>query len=124
VQELALPAARSGRITVTSRVGDGKAVDARSMLSVLSLGAKQGTEVTLEAAGERADEALDTLADLLALDLGARESGQRTTRTDESRPSTAGQSERTVSGSETYSADGRSRPVSTTSSTTSSDFAS
>jgi phosphocarrier protein HPr len=109
---------------VTIRVGDGRAVDAGSMLSMLSLGAKQGTEVTIEAHGERADEALDTLADLLARDLDAPEPGQRMTRTDESRPSTAGQSERTVSGSETYSADGRSRPVSTTSSTTSSDFAS
>jgi phosphocarrier protein len=41
------------------------------MLGVLSLGAKQGTEVTLEASGEGAEAALDELAALLARDLDA-----------------------------------------------------
>ena len=39
------------------------------MLSVMSLGATFGTEVTIEAEGEGADAALDALADLLAADL-------------------------------------------------------
>jgi phosphocarrier protein len=39
------------------------------MLSVLSLGAKFGTEVILEAEGEGAETALDSLADLLARNL-------------------------------------------------------
>jgi phosphocarrier protein len=39
------------------------------MLSVLSLGAKFGTEVVLEAEGDGAEAALDTLAELLARNL-------------------------------------------------------
>ena len=54
---------------VRLRVGDGKSVDARSILGVLSLRAKQGTEVTLEAEGTDAAVALNTLADLLARNL-------------------------------------------------------
>lgn len=53
---------------------DGRpAVPANSMLSVLSLGAGCGAEVTLHASGEGAEEALDTLATLLARDLDAEE---------------------------------------------------
>ncbi|MFG1612938.1 HPr family phosphocarrier protein [Nonomuraea wenchangensis] len=62
-------AARLG-VPVTVRLGD-KAVPARSMLGVLSLGAVQGTEVTLEADGPGAEEALDALAALLSRDLDA-----------------------------------------------------
>jgi phosphocarrier protein HPr len=58
---------------VRIRVGDGPAVDARSMLSVLSLGAGCGAEVTLQADGDGADEAVDTLAELLSRDLDAEE---------------------------------------------------
>ena len=58
---------------VRIRVGDGKPVPANSMLAVLALGAKHGTEVTLEAEGPRAGEALDSLADLLARDLDVEE---------------------------------------------------
>jgi phosphocarrier protein len=43
------------------------------MLSVLSLGAKYGTEVILEADGDGADTALDELAALLARDLDAED---------------------------------------------------
>jgi len=56
---------------VKIRVGDGRAVDARSMLSVLSLGAKKGTVVTLEAEGDHAGPAVDELAALLERDLDA-----------------------------------------------------
>lgn len=59
-------------VPVTVRVGE-KAVPAKSMLGVLSLGAVQGTEVTLEADGPGADEALDALVSLLSRDLDAEE---------------------------------------------------
>ena len=63
---LFVAAAGAQPVPVTIRTGAKPAVPARSMLSVLSLGAKQGTEVVLEAEGEGADAALDALADLLA----------------------------------------------------------
>lgn len=56
-------------VPVRIRLGDGSPVDARSILSVLSLGAEQGATVTLEADGEGADEALTALAELLGRDL-------------------------------------------------------
>ncbi|MBN6058477.1 HPr family phosphocarrier protein [Nonomuraea sp. RK-328] len=65
-------ATRQG-VAVRIRVGQGKAVPANSMLGVLSLGATHGTEVTLEADGPGAQEALDALADLLSRDLDADE---------------------------------------------------
>ena len=68
---LFVKAAAAVAVPVTIRIGDGKAVPARSMLSVLALGAKCGTEVVLEAEGDGADAALDELADLLARDLDA-----------------------------------------------------
>ncbi|GIE33384.1 phosphotransferase [Actinoplanes italicus] len=64
-------AAAKAPVKVTIRSGDRKPVPAKSMLSVLALGAKQGTEVILEAEGDGADEALDSLAELLAKDLDA-----------------------------------------------------
>ena len=64
-------AAAKAPVKVTIRSGDRKPVPAKSMLSVLALGAKQGTEVILEADGDGADEALDSLAELLAKDLDA-----------------------------------------------------
>ncbi|RVX39739.1 phosphocarrier protein [Nonomuraea polychroma] len=60
-------------VAVRIRVGQGKAVPANSMLGVLSLGATHGTEVTLEAEGPGAQEALDALIDLLSRDLDADE---------------------------------------------------
>ncbi|GLY07599.1 MULTISPECIES: HPr family phosphocarrier protein [Actinoplanes] len=71
--KLFVEAAAAAPVKVTIRVGDKKAVPAKSMLSVLALGAKKGTEVTLEADGDGADEALDGLAALLARDLDAEE---------------------------------------------------
>ncbi|GAA4589192.1 phosphocarrier protein [Actinoplanes octamycinicus] len=64
-------AAAKAPVKVTIRVGEKKPVPAKSMLSVLALGAKQGTEVVLEADGDGADETLDGLAALLAKDLDA-----------------------------------------------------
>lgn len=71
---LFVAAAAKQPVKVTIRTEQKKAVPARSMLSVLSLGAKHGTEVILEADGDGADDALDALADLLARDLDADES--------------------------------------------------
>ncbi|MER5623264.1 HPr family phosphocarrier protein [Streptosporangium sp. NPDC002544] len=65
-------AAKQG-VPVRIRVGEGKPVPANSMLAVLALGATHGTEVTLDAEGPGADEALTSLADLLARDLDAEE---------------------------------------------------
>jgi phosphotransferase system HPr (HPr) family protein len=50
---------------VTVAAGE-KEVDARSVLLVMALGATAGTEVTIRATGEDADQAADALADLLA----------------------------------------------------------
>ena len=66
-------AAAKQPVIVMIRAGDGPAVQARSLLSLLSLGATCGTEVTLEADGDHAAESLDVLAALLAQDLDAIE---------------------------------------------------
>ena len=60
-------------VPVLIGVGDGPAVRADSLLSVLSLGARKGTEVILRAEGDRAEEALTALAELLAQDLDSDE---------------------------------------------------
>jgi phosphocarrier protein HPr len=48
-------------VAVTVAKGDGPAVDATSILMVMTLGAEHGAEVVLSAEGEGADESLDTL---------------------------------------------------------------
>ncbi len=68
---LFVKAAAAAPARVTIRVGEGRAVEARSMLSVLSLGARKGTEVTLEADGPDAERAVAELAALLERDLDA-----------------------------------------------------
>lgn len=55
--------------TVSIRKPDGDPVDASSILSIMTLGVEQGDEVILSAEGDRADEALDTLVELLERDL-------------------------------------------------------
>jgi phosphotransferase system HPr (HPr) family protein len=68
---LFVQAAAAQPVAVTIRTADKPPVPARSMLSVLSLGARCGTEVTIEADGDEAEASLDFLADLLARDLDA-----------------------------------------------------
>ena len=68
---LFVAAAAAQRVAVTIRTADRPPVPARSMLAVLSLGARFGTAVTLEADGDGADEALDALTSLLVRDLDA-----------------------------------------------------
>jgi phosphocarrier protein HPr len=66
--KLFVQAAAQQPVKVTISAG-GRAVDARSMLGVLSLGVNHGGEVTLAAEGDGADAVLDTLSALLASDL-------------------------------------------------------
>ena len=55
-------------VRITIRKGDGPPVDARSILRVLALGAKNGDAVTLEADGDGAAEALEAVASVVAAD--------------------------------------------------------
>ena len=68
---LFVAAATAAPLPVKINVAGRKPVPANSMLSVLSLGAKCGTEVTITAEGDGADTVLDDLAGLLARDLDA-----------------------------------------------------
>jgi phosphoenolpyruvate-protein phosphotransferase (PTS system enzyme I) len=70
---LFVAAAQAQTVPVTIRVAGRPAAPAGSMLSVLALRATFGTEVILEAEGEGADEALDTLAALVAQNLDEEE---------------------------------------------------
>ncbi|WP_146340996.1 HPr family phosphocarrier protein [Nesterenkonia sp. NBAIMH1] len=60
-------AAQETGIPVTITKGE-KTVNAASILTVLSLGVEKGDEVVLTAEGEGAEEALDTLEQLLVTD--------------------------------------------------------
>lgn len=62
---LFVKAAAASGVGVRIAKSGGDPVDAASMLDVLTLNAAQGDEVVLSAEGEGADEALDSLADLL-----------------------------------------------------------
>ena len=61
-------AAKTG-VAVTLTSAAGKSVNAASILGVLSLGIGHGETVTIAAEGEGADEALDSLAEVLNTDL-------------------------------------------------------
>ena len=58
-------------VPVTIRKKDGAAVNAASILSIMTLGVSHGDEVILAADGDGAEEALDTLTALLQADLDA-----------------------------------------------------
>lgn len=60
--------AKDAGIPVTIAKGDGKPVNAASILGVIALGIEQGDEVTISAEGDGADGVLDSLEQLLALD--------------------------------------------------------
>jgi phosphocarrier protein len=55
-------------VRITVRKGDGPPVDARSILRVLALGARNGDIVVLEAEGDGAAEALEIVASVVAED--------------------------------------------------------
>ncbi|MFA4929915.1 MAG: HPr family phosphocarrier protein [Patulibacter sp.] len=60
----ATKAARAG-VDVTIALPDSEPVDARSLLSVIALGARHGDQVTLTASGDGADEVLAELVGLV-----------------------------------------------------------
>jgi phosphocarrier protein len=64
-------AAAAAGIPVTIAKPGGPAVDAASILFVMTLGAGNGQEVVLTAEGPEADRVLDELVTLLATDLDA-----------------------------------------------------
>ncbi|MCA0295459.1 MAG: HPr family phosphocarrier protein [Actinobacteria bacterium] len=68
---LFVQAATATGLPVTIAKAGGAPVDARSILMVMALGAKNGEVVTLSAEGEGADAALDSLVELLSRDLDA-----------------------------------------------------
>ena len=60
----------------TSRVEivrDGRSIDAKSILNILTLGATQGVELTLQAQGDDASEAIDALARVVGGDFAEDE---------------------------------------------------
>ncbi|GHC98081.1 phosphotransferase [Nocardiopsis terrae] len=61
----------TGLAVTVARQGQ-RPVDARSVLSVMSLGASHGESVTLSCADEGSEEALDGLVELLAKELDPR----------------------------------------------------
>jgi phosphocarrier protein HPr len=52
---------------------EGRTANAKSILTVLTLGAHQGVEITISAEGEDAEEALDTLVALVEDNFGEDE---------------------------------------------------
>ncbi|GAA3752758.1 HPr family phosphocarrier protein [Microbacterium kribbense] len=71
--KLFVNAVKEAGIPVTISVADGPDLNAGSILSLMGLGAAQGTVVTLKSDAEGADEALDSLVTLLQTDLDAEE---------------------------------------------------
>ncbi|TDQ53720.1 HPr family phosphocarrier protein [Actinorugispora endophytica] len=65
---LFVQAATATGLAVTIAKEDGAPVDARSLLSVMALGAGNGAKVTLTAEGDGAEAALDDLVRLLEID--------------------------------------------------------
>lgn len=65
---LLVKAAGAQPMQVTIGVGDGEPVNARSLLSVMGLGARGGDEVVLRADGPEAEAALAALATVIAAD--------------------------------------------------------
>ncbi|WP_309069195.1 HPr family phosphocarrier protein [Microbacterium sp.] len=61
-------AAKDAGIPVTVAKGDGKPVNAASILGVIALGVEQGDQVTLTAEGDGDEGVLDTLEQLLVTD--------------------------------------------------------
>lgn len=66
--KLFVQAVKDAGILVTMFKGAGAAVNAASILGVISLGAEKGDYVTLTARGENAVAVLDSLAELLTTD--------------------------------------------------------
>jgi len=70
--KLFVQAVQEKKIPVTIAVEGGPDLNAGSILSLMGLGAAQGTVVTLKSDGEGADQALEELVALLETDLDAQ----------------------------------------------------
>ena len=70
--KLFVEAVQQKGVPVTIQVGEGRALNAGSILSLMGLGAAHGTVVTLKAEGEGAEQALAELKALLETDLDAQ----------------------------------------------------
>jgi len=70
---LFIEAVNKQSVPVTIQKEGGKPLNAASILSIMSLGAKNGDVVTLAAEGDGAEAALDELVALLETDLDAVE---------------------------------------------------
>ncbi|MFC8681478.1 HPr family phosphocarrier protein [Microbacterium ureisolvens] len=70
--KLFVQAVQAQPVPVTIAVEGGPDLNAGSILSLMGLGASQGTVVTLKADGDGADDALDALVTLLETDLDAQ----------------------------------------------------
>ena len=76
--KLLVQAAAQQPVAVRLRVGERPPIDTRSILAVLAARVKQGTEVTLLAEGDGAEEAVAALAELIGRNLdeeGGSENG-------------------------------------------------
>jgi len=62
-------------------VKDSERIDGKSILSILTLGAEQGTELSLEATGPDAADALTELAELFEQGFPAPKNGSQTNKT-------------------------------------------
>lgn len=65
-----LAAAYPCDLKVRNVTSDGKFVDAKSILMVLTLGVNQGHKIEIEANGEKSDEALGALRELIENNFG------------------------------------------------------
>lgn len=57
-------------ITVSNLTNGGKPVNAKSILSVLTLGVSQGCQIRVEAGGDQADEAIEAIRTLIESNFG------------------------------------------------------
>src|SRR5215211_1382092 len=62
-------------------VRDGYRIEAKSIMNLLTLGAAQGTELTLEAEGSDAQEAVDALAEVVEKDFLAEDAESEASQT-------------------------------------------
>lgn len=60
------------KTTVVKVVKDGRAVDAKSVISIMTLGAKQGTILTIQAEGPEEAEVVQTLVTIVENGFGER----------------------------------------------------
>ena len=68
-----MPASQAGMRVAITAVHNGKEANAKSILSILSLGAEKGAALWVKATGDDAQKALDALSELIANKFGEPE---------------------------------------------------